>query len=157
MPVGHFFPKQITEQWPHTVLILLHVQAHFLALVVPCSFTAPQNHFNLTLNPLQCLADWNPLPLSKKKDNMISLFALLSIICGTKCLQIVEVCAQSKQHYQGLLSWGPLCQELVKSHCNNSPWSQSTFVPSWLRLNNLTKSYAIISADSLGKYYSRLK
>lgn len=48
---------------------------------------------------------------------MISLFALLSIICGTKCSQIVEVCAQSKQHYQGLLSWGPLCQELVKSHC----------------------------------------
>lgn len=39
---------------------------------------------------------------------MISLLALLSIICGTKCLQIVEVCAQSKQHYQGLLSWGPL-------------------------------------------------
>lgn len=25
---------------------------------------------------------------------MISLFALLSIICGTKCSQIVEVCAQ---------------------------------------------------------------
>lgn len=48
---------------------------------------------------------------------MISLFALLSIICGTKCLQIVEVCDQSKQHYQGLLSWRLLCQELVKSHC----------------------------------------
>ena len=33
----------------------------------------------------------------------------MSILCGTKCSQIVEVCAQSKQHYQRLLPWGLLC------------------------------------------------
>lgn len=50
---------------------------------------------------------------------MFSPFAFLFfvIICGTKCWRIVKVCAQSKQHYQGLLSWGLLYQQLVISHC----------------------------------------
>ena len=79
---------------------------------------------------------------------MISLFALLSIFCGTKCSQIVEVCAQSKQHYQGLLSWGLLCQELVKRHgkkkktMKNSPGSRSLFAPSRVTPNNCSNQTA---------------
>lgn len=85
---------------------------------MPCSIHSPTEPLQTGFEPSTCLADWNPFPLSKiKTGNMISLFALLSFICGTKCSQIVEVCAQSEQHYQGLLSWGLLCQELVKSHC----------------------------------------
>lgn len=55
---------------------------------------------------------------------MISLFALLSVICATKCLQIVEVCAQPTQLYQRLLPWGPLCQALRRIHWRKTIISQ---------------------------------
>lgn len=126
-PAGLFYPK-------HVVLTVLQ---EILASILPCSTYSPTKLFPPGFGPKALSGRLKAFStkLKRKTDNMISLFALLSIICGTKCLQIVEVCAQSKQHYQGLLSWGPHCQELVTTHGEKkySLGSQFVFSSWWVR------------------------